>query len=73
MNDVGKWNFIDDDARHDAIVAEAQVIADGQLAVAEENRRAAVEAAEAAAPSWQWVAFWLGLFALFCVEAIYKR
>lgn len=63
MTDAGKWNFTSDEARHDAIMAEAQIVQDGALAVAEENRRAAVEVAEASGPVWHWVLFWIGLFA----------
>lgn len=70
---AGKWDFQDDAERREAIVEEAEIAKEAALAVAEENRRAAVDAAEAAAPQWHWVAFWLGLFAYLMVGAIYGR
>lgn len=70
---AGKWDFKDDDARHDAIMEEAQIVQDGALAVAEENRRAAETVAEASGPVWHWAVFWAGFFGLMIVNVIWNK
>jgi hypothetical protein len=70
---AGKWDFKDDAERREAIEEEARINQEGALAVAEENRRAAADVAEANGPVWHWAVFWAGFFALLIVNVIYRH